>query len=58
MEAYGVGEAALSLGTPFYAIKLVSAIVGAHSTVGDTHYSMREGREHLLEALRALGDSL
>ena len=58
MEAYGVGVAALSFGIPFYAIKLVSDIVGDHSTVGDISFSMREGREHLFEALRALGDSL
>ena len=58
MEAYGVGVAALSFGIPFYAIKLVSYIVGDHSTVGDISFSMREGREHLFEALRALGDSL
>ena len=56
MEAYGVGVAAF--GIPFYAIKLVSDIVGDHSTVGDISFSMREGREHLFEALRALGDSL
>ena len=58
MEAYGVGVAALSLGIPFYAIKLVSDIVGDHSTVGDISFSMREGRESLFEALRELRNSL
>ena len=58
MEAYGVGVAALSFGIPFFAIKLVSDIVDDHSEVGDISFSMREGREHLFEALRALGDSL
>ena len=58
MEAYGVGVAALSLGIPFYAIKLVSDIVGDHSTVGDISFSMREARESLSEALRGLRNSL
>lgn len=58
MEAYGVGIAALSLGIPFYAVKLVSDIVGDHSTVGDISFSMREGRERLLEVLLELKDSL
>lgn len=58
MEAYGVGVAALSLGIPFYAIKLASDIVGDHSTVGDISFSMREGRESLFEALRELRNSL
>lgn len=58
MEAYGVGVAALSLGIPFYAIKLVSDIVGDHSTVGDISFSMREGRVSLFEALRELRNSL
>ena len=58
MEAYGVGVAALSLGIPFYAIKLVSDIVGDHSTVGDISFSMREGIESLFEALRELRNSL
>ena len=58
MEAYAVGVAALSLGSPFYAIKLVSDIVGDHSTVGDISFSMREGRESLFEALRELRNSL
>ena len=58
MEAYGVGIAALSFGIPFYAVKLVSDIVGDHSSVGDISFSVREGRERLLSALLELKDSL
>ena len=58
MEAYGVGMAALSQGIPFYAIKLVTDIVGDHSTVGDISFSMREGRARLFQVLQELGDSL
>lgn len=58
MEAYGVGIAALSQGIPFYAIKLVTDIVGDHSTVGDISFSMREGRARLFQVLQELGDSL
>ena len=51
MEAYGVGIAASIHSIPFYAVKLVTDIVGDHSSVGDISFSLREGRKRLLEAL-------
>ena len=48
----------LPQGIPFYAIKLVTDIVGDHSTVGDISFSMREGRARLFQVLQELGDSL
>ena len=47
MEAYGVGLAAKYLGTGFYAVKLITDIVGEKTKVGDVAFSYREGRERL-----------
>ena len=47
MEAYGVGLAAKYLGVGFYAVKLITDIVGDRAKVGDVAFSYREGRERL-----------
>ena len=54
MEAYGVGVAAHIYSLPFFALKLVSDIVGDHSNVGDISFSLREGRKRLLETLEEI----
>ena len=58
MEAYGVGIAAKRAGLPFFAVKLVSDIIGDNSSLGDVSFSLREGRARLVEAVEALASSL
>lgn len=54
MEAYGVGVAARALGIGFYAVKLITDIVGDKSKVGDVAFSYREGRARLSEVLSSM----
>ena len=58
MEAYGVGIAAKRAGVSFFAVKLVSDIIGDNSSLGDVSFSLREGRARLVEAVEALASSL
>ncbi|MBQ0072390.1 MAG: hypothetical protein KBS81_11155 [Spirochaetales bacterium] len=58
MEAYGVGIAARMLEVPFYAVKLVTDIIGDSSSVGDISFSLREGRGRLVEKLISLQEVL
>lgn len=54
MEAYGVALAARYLGIKFYAVKLITDIVGDKSSVGDISFSYRDGRERLRELLSSI----
>ena len=54
MEAYGVGVAARALGIGFYAVKLITDIVGDKSKIGDVAFSYREGRARLAEVLSSI----
>ncbi len=54
MEAYGVGLAARYLGVSFYAVKLITDIVGEKTKVGDVAFSYREGRERLSSFLSSI----
>ena len=54
MEAYGVGVATRALGIGFYAVKLITDIVGDKSKIGDVAFSYREGRARLAEVLSSI----
>lgn len=51
MEAYGVAVAAECASIPFFAVKVISDIIGDNSTIGDVSYSVREARERLIEVV-------
>ncbi len=54
MEAYGVGVACRALGLCFYAVKLVTDIVGEKVKIGDVSAVYREGRARLGEVLSSI----
>lgn len=54
MEAYGVALACRYTGVGFYAVKLITDIVGDKSSVGDVLFSYREGRERLSSLLSSM----
>ena len=54
MEAYGVALACRKCSIPFYAVKLITDIVGDDSTIGKIQFKLRQGREKMIELVNKL----